>query len=141
MPKTYDLIVIGSGVAGGTAARACCKKGWSTAVIDKNPLGGTCSQRGCDPKKILAGAAEIIDRIRLMKGKGVNEGSSINWGELMRYKKSFTGPVHENTENSFKKLGIEVFKGIAKFYRQTNSRSKRGSNNREENFNCCGAKA
>ena len=68
--KNYDLIVIGSGSAGGKAAVGCSKAGWKVAVIDKQPFGGTCAQRGCDPKKILVGAAEIIHRIEHMKEKG-----------------------------------------------------------------------
>ena len=58
--EKYDVIVIGSGMAGMTIANKCAKKGLRTAVTDSRPYGGTCALRGCDPKKILVGAAEII---------------------------------------------------------------------------------
>jgi glutathione reductase (NADPH) len=61
-PKTtYDLIVIGTGVAASTVAWQCHSAGWKIAVIDSRPFGGTCALRGCDPKKVLVGISELID--------------------------------------------------------------------------------
>lgn len=61
-PKTtYDLIVIGTGVAASTVAWQCHSAGWKIAVIDSRPFGGTCALRGCDPKKVLVGITELID--------------------------------------------------------------------------------
>lgn len=69
MVKRYDLIVIGTGTAASVAASRCRADGWSVAVIDHLPFGGTCQLRGCDPKKVLVGAAEVIDHARRMRGK------------------------------------------------------------------------
>jgi len=55
--RTFDLIVIGSGSAAGNVASRCRHAGWTVAMIDKRPFGGTCALRGCDPKKVLVGAA------------------------------------------------------------------------------------
>jgi glutathione reductase (NADPH) len=49
--NTFDLIVIGTGSAASTPAHECRSKGWSVAIIDSLPFGGTCPLRGCDPKK------------------------------------------------------------------------------------------
>ena len=57
MTKTFDLVVIGSGTAARTVASKCRTAGWTVAMVDKLPLGGTCALRGCDPKKVLVGAA------------------------------------------------------------------------------------
>lgn len=57
MPKKFDLVVIGTGSAATTAAFKCRAAGWSVAVVDSRPFGGTCALRGCDPKKVLVGAA------------------------------------------------------------------------------------
>ena len=51
--STYDLIVIGAGMAGVAAANKCASEGWNVAIVDELPYGGTCALRGCDPKKIL----------------------------------------------------------------------------------------
>ena len=87
MTGSYDLIVIGAGMAGVSAANKCASQGWNVAIVDALPYGGTCALRGCDPKKILRRGAEIIDSARLMHGKGIDEGGlSINWADLMKHK-------------------------------------------------------
>jgi glutathione reductase (NADPH) len=71
MANSYDLIVIGTGTAASVAAHQCRQAGWRVAVADHLPFGGTCALRGCDPKKILVRAAESVDHVRRMRGKGV----------------------------------------------------------------------
>ncbi|MCU1260553.1 MAG: pyridine nucleotide-disulfide oxidoreductase [Bryobacterales bacterium] len=86
------------------------------AIIDPRPFGGTCALRGCDPKKVLVGAAEVIDWNRRMQGKGVRaQDARVNWPELMRFKPTFTEPVPEQTEQWMTKAGIATFHGRARF--------------------------
>ncbi len=116
MEKNFDLIVIGTGSAGSTVAHKCRKAGWDVAIIDSRPFGGTCALRGCDPKKVLVGAAELIDWIRRTDGKGVSsKKAEIDWLALMRFKRTFTGPVPENREKGFAEAGIAAFHGRTSF--------------------------
>ena len=69
--KTFDLVVIGTGSAASTVASQCRAAGWQVAIVDSRPFGGTCAMRGCDPKKVLVGAAEVIDSHHRMQGKGI----------------------------------------------------------------------
>jgi glutathione reductase (NADPH) len=109
-------VTIGTGSGASTAASACRRAGWQVAVVDSRPFGGTCALRGCDPKKVLVGASEVIDWTRRMKGKGIDgDAVRIEWGELMRFKQSFTGPVPIQREESFAKAGISAFHGRARF--------------------------
>ena len=64
MTKSFDVVVIGTGTAASTVASRCRAAKWTVGVIDARPFGGTCALRGCDPKKILVGAAEVIDYLR-----------------------------------------------------------------------------
>ena len=110
MTKTdnvYDLVVIGTGVAASTVAWECHSAGWKIAIIDSRPFGGTCALRGCDPKKVLIGAAEVIDWNHRMGDKGINNTKDIHikWPELMRFKRSFTEPVPKTTEDHSLMLG------------------------------------
>lgn len=82
---SYDLFVIGTGEAGSTAAGICSAAGWRVAIADQNPFGGTCSLRGCNPKRTLAGAAELLFRFKGMKGKGISGSLQINWSELIDF--------------------------------------------------------
>lgn len=115
----FDLVVIGTGAGGSTVAHKCRKAGWKVAIIDSNPFGGTCALRGCDPKKVLVGAAELIDWNSRMKGKGFSTHVEIDWQQLMEFKKTFTEPVPASTETTFTKTGIATFHGRARFLNKT----------------------
>ncbi len=120
MEKKFDLVVIGTGAGGSTVAHKCRKAGWDVAIIDSRPFGGTCALRGCDPKKVLVGAAELIDWNRRMKGKGIStKDTEIDWRQLMAFKKTFTEPVPENNEKAYVKAGIAAFHGRAHFLDET----------------------
>ena len=114
--QRFDLIVIGTGSAASAVAYPCRSAGWTVAVIDSRPYGGTCALRGCDPKKVLVGAAELVDWTDRMQGKGVrSNGVGIDWAELTRFKRTFTEPVPRRKEEGFAKVGIASFHGRAQF--------------------------
>lgn len=116
MTQQYDLVVIGTGTGASGAAGRCRSAGWRVAVIDHLPFGGTCALRGCDPKKVLVGAAEAVDQVRRMRGHGVAGGEPlIAWNELMKFKRTFTGPVPASKEKSFANRGIDAYHGRARF--------------------------
>lgn len=114
---TFDLVVVGTGVAATSAAWKCRTAGWSVAIVDSRPFGGTCALRGCDPKKVLVGAAEIIDWNRRMKNKGIVNSivPEIAWQDLIEFKRSFTEPVPMQREKQFSRGGITAIHGSAKF--------------------------
>src|SRR2546429_4889442 len=120
MTTTVDLIVLGSGSAAQSVAYPCCEAGWSVAVVDDHPFGGTCQLRGCDPKKVLVGVADLVDWSRRMQGQGVSApGLSFSWPDLIRFKRTFTDPVPEQTEQSFAQAGIITRHGRAHFVDRT----------------------
>jgi len=113
---TYDLIVIGTGTAANVTAMGCRKAGWSVAVIDHRPFGGTCALRGCDPKKMLIAATEVIDSLQRMGAKDTVQGDAdIDWPALQRHKRSFTDPVPGKREQAYAKQGIDAYHGRARF--------------------------
>lgn len=71
--------------------------------------------RGCDPKKVLAGAAELIDWNERMQGKGIQGQATINWSELMAFKRTFTESIPRASEDQFKQAGMDTFHGKASF--------------------------
>jgi glutathione reductase (NADPH) len=116
MNKSFDLVVIGTGSAATTIANRCRGAGWSVAVIDELPFGGTCALRGCDPKKVLVGNAEAIEWVRRLQGKGIHtDALRTDWPELMRFKRTMIGSYPERKEEGFRRADIEVFHGHARF--------------------------
>ncbi|ANF95481.1 dihydrolipoyl dehydrogenase family protein [Paenibacillus bovis] len=115
MEQTFDLVVIGTGSAGAATAQACREQNWEVAIVDSREYGGTCALRGCDPKKVLVGAAELVDRTERMIGKGLQDSVRINWPDLMAFKHTFTDYIPGAHEKKLKDAGIHTFHGHAKF--------------------------
>ena len=85
-------------------------------MIDKRPFGGTCALRGCDPKKVLVGAAAAVDAARALSASGVDAGGlALNWPALMRFKRTFTDPVPASRRAALARDGIEPLDGTARF--------------------------
>jgi len=115
MERRFDLVVVGTGVTSAVASR-CREAGWTVAVVDWRPFGGTCALRGCVPKKILVGAAEAVHHARDMAAIGVPAaGLTLDWPALMRFKRSLVEPTPQRTEQAWAKLGVEQFHGRARF--------------------------
>jgi glutathione reductase (NADPH) len=113
--KTYDLVIIGSGTAAQAASSRVRAAGWSVALVDHRPFGGTCALRGCDPKRVLISGAEAIDAEVRMRGHGVKGEARIDWRDLMTFKHSFTDAVSRNLERDFAENGIDAVHGVARF--------------------------
>ena len=111
----FDLIVIGTGTAARNTAMRVRDAGWSVAIIDEKPFGGTCALRGCDPKKMLVAGAEVIDAHRRMDGHGVRGELRIDWRELIAFKRTFTDPIPEKDEQRYHEKEIATFRGTARF--------------------------
>ena len=112
----YDVIVIGTGTAASVTAMGCRKAGWSAAVIDHRPFGGTCALRGCDPKRMLIAATEIVDGFQRMGGIATVKGEvRVDWAALQRHKRSFTDAVPKNREQAYGEHGIDSYHGLARF--------------------------
>jgi glutathione reductase (NADPH) len=115
MSEQFDVVVIGSGSAASQIASVCRTAGKSVAVIDEKPFGGTCALRGCDPKKVLVGAADVIDQVRRMNPHGVAGEVRIDWPALMRFKRTFTDPVPGQRAAGYAHEQIEAISGTARF--------------------------
>lgn len=112
----FDVVVIGTGAGGTAAAQRCARGGRRVAIVDERPYGGTCPLRGCDPKKVLVGAAEVIDWARRMHAAGISGEIAIDWPELMRFKRSFTDPIPKERENALRSAGVATYHGAARFF-------------------------
>jgi len=117
---SLDLVVIGTGTTGGAVATRCRKAGWTVAIVDSRPFGGTCALRGCDPKKVLVGAAEAVAMARHLEGNGIaGNGCRIDWGALVRFKRAMIEAVPKHREEGFAKAGIGTLHGRARFVSPT----------------------
>jgi len=116
MSNHYDIIVIGSGAAAQTVVYDLKKHRKNVAIIEKKEWGGTCALRGCVPKKVLVGAAEVKHRVVDAQHNGISFNSlNIDWSDLIEFKKSFTDSKSQQFKKSFLDAGIDIYKGTAHF--------------------------
>jgi dihydrolipoamide dehydrogenase len=67
----FDLVVLGAGTGGYTAAFRAAQLGLRVALVDEDKIGGTCLHRGCIPTKALLESAGFVERIRHAKEYGI----------------------------------------------------------------------
>lgn len=114
--KTYDVVVVGSGTAGQTAAYTLAEAGLQVAVVDDNPRpGGICALAGCQAKKWFYEAAETVARSRHLAGIGITRTAEADWGTLRAQKNQFTDRIPSGTVEGFSRSGIAFLPGTARF--------------------------
>jgi len=67
----FDLVVLGAGTGGYTAAFRAAQLGLKVALVDEDKIGGTCLHRGCIPTKALLESAALVERMRHAKDYGL----------------------------------------------------------------------
>jgi dihydrolipoamide dehydrogenase len=70
----FDLVVLGAGTGGYTAAFRAAQLGLRVALVDEDKIGGTCLHRGCIPTKALLESAGFLERIRHAREFGIGVG-------------------------------------------------------------------
>lgn len=114
--KDFDVVVVGSGTAGQTAAYDLAEAGLKVAVVEKSDRpGGVCALSGCQPKKWFYEAAEAVARCRQLAGKGISVIPQACWSDVLREKNVFTAGVPGRTLEGFRKAGIEFIAAAASF--------------------------
>lgn len=116
MIQRVDVLVIGSGAAGGTVARRLRAEGRSVAMAEAAPFGGTCALRGCEPKKVLAETAHAVARVRDMaRASGIKGDLSIDWPTLAGLKQAYVDRVPPLVEQAYARQGVTLLRGRARF--------------------------
>lgn len=112
--ESFDVFVLGTGPAGGKIAAGLARAGRRVGISDR-PIGGTCSLRGCNPKKVLVSQADLVDRSRRLAGHGVSGAPGLAWTDLVRFAREFTDPVPEKTHRGLEAAGATVFTEHGRF--------------------------
>lgn len=113
---SFDVIIIGSGTAGQTAAFELNSHGLQVAVVEQSKTpGGVCVLAGCQAKKWFYEAMETTARANHLMQKGVVSPPVMDWQAIMKEKNRFTAGVPKSTINGFEKAGVAVIEGSATF--------------------------
>ncbi|MGD8262214.1 MAG: NAD(P)/FAD-dependent oxidoreductase [Desulfobacterales bacterium] len=114
--QSYDVIIIGSGTAGQTAAYDLKDAGLNVALVENSERpGGTCALAGCQPKKWFYEVAEVIAKSRHLQTKGITTAAAGDWHAVWEQKQKFTDNIPDGTVNGFYEAGIDFLPGTAAF--------------------------
>ena len=117
--KKYQLIIVGGGPGGYTAAFRAAELGMSVAIIDDNDLGGVCLNWGCIPTKSLLKNAEVFELINNASSYGIEVGKpKIHFGKLIDKTSQARKRLSKGLHFQVRKLGIDFFPGFATFIDQ-----------------------
>ena len=116
MSKHYDLLAIGAGSGGLSAAERAAMHGKTAAVIESGRLGGTCVNVGCVPKKVMWNAAGIAHTLRDAQGYGFDVMvNNFDWQHLVRGRDQYIQGINDWYQSYLKDSEIEVIHGTARF--------------------------
>ncbi len=110
----FDIIVIGGGPAGVTAALRARELGASVALVERGELGGTCTNDGCVPTRVLARAARLIRDTELFTDYGiVGQEPALDFAALMARTQQIVHRVHakKQFQSHLEQAGVTVFAG------------------------------
>lgn len=111
----YDVAILGSGQAAWNAGIALSKAGKNICMIENDLWGGTCPNRGCDPKKIFFQAAYQQYKSTKLNFMGVGKPNPMDWKKLFDYKQKTISPLSMQLKKSFEDSNITTIKGFGHF--------------------------
>lgn len=117
--KHFDLIVIGSGSAGSTAAHVARRSDAAVGVVEKDRLGGECPHYACVPTKAMLRSAKIYSYLKRADEFGLRaEGIGFDWEQVAARRDWIINEItgeERRYEREFSQAGIDLIRGTARF--------------------------
>lgn len=115
--KSYQLVVIGSGPGGYTAAIKAAKLGMSVAVIEKEAIGGTYTNLGCIPAKALLHSAMLYEEMLQGSQFGIHaEHVSMDFKGMKEYREQAAAVYRAKIQREFEEWKIPLYHGTARIH-------------------------
>jgi pyruvate/2-oxoglutarate dehydrogenase complex dihydrolipoamide dehydrogenase (E3) component len=118
-PQHFDVIVIGAGPAGMTAAQRASALGARVALLDRRRTGGTCTNTGCVPTRVLAITARLMRDIHSAQGYGITVSAPrLEWPQTVARVRGVIAEIAnvKRVQDKLREYGGEVFlEGSASF--------------------------
>lgn len=114
--KSVDLIVIGGGSGGLAHAQRAAEYGANAAVIENGPLGGTCVNVGCVPKKVMWYSASHAHSARLALDYGFDlTVNGHDWSVLKERRDAYVQRLNDIYQKNLDKRNVTLVRGTAHF--------------------------
>jgi dihydrolipoamide dehydrogenase len=111
--NSYDLVILGGGTGGYSAALRGAGLGLSVGLVEKGKVGGTCLHRGCIPTKALLHAAELMDGLHEAADRwGIKSTvEAVDYSATVASREDIVTKNFKGLEGHLKKAKVEVLKG------------------------------
>ena len=114
MGDPYDVVVIGAGTGGYSAALRAAQLGKRVALVERDDrLGGTCLLRGCIPTKALLQSAAVMDTVERSSEWGIKAAGEPDWSAIQAFEDASIDKLVKGVTGLVKQRGIEVLTGSA----------------------------
>jgi dihydrolipoamide dehydrogenase len=111
-----DLLVVGGGPGGYTAACHAAGLGLKVTLVEKERLGGVCLHQGCIPSKALIEKGELLHRMHQASGRGLlSESLKVDAPALQIWKEQVIGRLERGVQGLVKGAGVSLLNGEAVF--------------------------
>ncbi|WP_036487842.1 glutathione-disulfide reductase [Myxosarcina sp. GI1] len=112
----FDLLVIGAGSGGNSAAQKAASMGFKVAIAEAKAVGGTCLNRGCTPKKLMVYSADFALKEKLTSSYGWNScDRQIEFSVLTNNIHQYLSKLEQNFVDKLKESEIELISERATF--------------------------
>ena len=117
MAQHYDAVVIGAGQGGNPLAITLAQAGWSTALIEREHVGGTCVNEGCTPTKTMVASAKVAYFDRRSADYGVQNGPvAVDMVKVRQRKRDIVRGFRSGSERRIERTeGLDLLMGEARF--------------------------
>lgn len=110
-----DVVIIGGGPAGYTAAIRAAQLGAKATIVEKDTIGGICVNHGCIPTVALARAVELLEMEKNAKDYGITyEGVKVDFRRMMDKKEAVVKTLVSGLKQMLEAYGIEVIEGAGR---------------------------
>ena len=114
--RDFDLVVLGAGSGGIAMAVRAARHGARVAVVEPGPLGGTCVNVGCVPKKAMWLAAELAEAQQLARDVGFDlTPGALDWHTFVTRRSGYIANIHVSYQRRFEEQGIVLFHERGRF--------------------------
>lgn len=110
----WDVIVVGGGPSGYTAAIRLCQRGLRTLLVEREELGGVCLNRGCIPSKALIHCAHLWTQLKRAEQFGITVGEAqFDWKRMRSWADRVVTTLRRGLQTLLRHHGVEVLQSFA----------------------------
>lgn len=114
--KSFDILVLGGGPGGYTAAIRAAQLGFRAGIVEADRLGGVCLNWGCIPTKALLKNAEILHQFKKASEWGISyENLSFDFGKIIQRSRTISDKISKGVEFLMRKNKIDYMAGYGTF--------------------------